>query len=248
MAEGIAHKPSVNAPPSRVRTQAVQFSIIVPALNEAAAIAVTLAKLAPLRSRGIEVIVVDGRSQDNTAEIAAAHADRVIVAARGRAAQMNAGARVARGEVLLFLHADSLLPDDADGIIARALDHRGRQWGRFDVRLSGQGWALHMIETMMNWRSRVTGIATGDQGMFVRRDAFELAGGFPEIALMEDIALSSRLRRHGRPACLRDRIVTSSRRWENAGVLRTIALMWFLRLAFFLGVDPTRLARIYYGR
>jgi rSAM/selenodomain-associated transferase 2 len=222
-----------------------RISVVVPTLNEAGSIRATLRALAPLRRAGHEVIVVDGGSDDGTRELAAPLADRVLVAPAGRARQMNAGAGIARGDVLWFLHADTVPGKDAGETILGALAASGRDWGRFDVRLSGHHPLLRIVERLMNLRSRLTGIATGDQGMFVRRARFEAAGGFPDIRLMEDIALSRRLRRNGRPVCLRERLKTSSRRWEARGVLRTIALMWRLRLAYFLGADPRRLARRY---
>ncbi|MGH8727050.1 MAG: TIGR04283 family arsenosugar biosynthesis glycosyltransferase [Burkholderiales bacterium] len=220
-----------------------RLSIVIPVLNEAAVIARALANLQALRARRVEVIVVDGGSEDGTSEIARGFVDRIIVAPRGRAAQMNAGADVANGEALLFLHADSSLPEDADRLILDAL--KSSHWGRFDVRLSGSHPLFRLIEALMNVRSRLSGIATGDQGIFVRRNTFYEYGGYPDIALMEDIALSKRLKQAGRPACLRQRIVTSSRRWEENGVVRTVIKMWFLRLAYALGASPKRLAHIY---
>lgn len=222
-----------------------RLSIIVPTLDEAAGIAASLGALAPLRARGAEVIVVDGGSGDATAELAAPLADRVIAAARGRAAQMNAGAAVASGDTLLFLHADTRLPDGADRLVLEGLAASGRDWGRFDVRIDGRGVLLPVIATLMNLRSRLTGIATGDQALFARRSAFERAGGFPAIPLMEDIAFSKSMKVKGPPLCLRDRVVTSGRRWERHGALRTIVLMWRLRLAYFLGAEPARLAKRY---
>lgn len=221
------------------------LSVIVPVLDEAAVIGTTLAALAPLRSRGCEVIVVDGGSRDGTLEAARPLVDAVLAAPRGRASQMNAGAAAARGEVLLFLHADTALPASADRLILDGLAGSGRDWGRFDLRLSGAHPLLRVVERMMNWRSRATGICTGDQGIFVVRTAFQRAGGFPPLALMEDIALSRRLKAIGPPLCIRERVVTSSRRWETNGVLRTVLRMWRLRLLYFLGADPARLARIY---
>ncbi len=215
----------------------LKLSVVVPVLNEAAGIRAALEALAPLRSRGHEVIVIDGGSSDRTFELAEGLCDRVLRAPRGRAVQMNAGARVATGEVLLFLHADTRLPPRADRRIPGSA-----RWGRFDVEIEGRHPLLKIVACAMNLRSRLTGIATGDQAMFVRRDAFP---GFPEIALMEDIALSRILKKTGRPACLRERAVTSGRRWESGGVLRTIFLMWRLRLLYFLGVSPERLARRY---
>lgn len=220
------------------------LSIIIPTLNEADGIADVLESLATLRERGAEVIVADGGSDDATIEIAAPLADRVIDAPRGRALQMNAGAAAASGDTLLFLHADTRLPDDADRLIASALA-AGVAWGRFDVRIEGVHPMLAVIASMMNLRSRITGIATGDQAIFMRRRTFDAAGGFPEQPLMEDIAMSSALRRLSPPACLRERARTSGRRWEKNGVLRTIVLMWSLRLRYFLGADPAALALIY---
>ncbi len=223
-----------------------RLSIVVPVLDEAEAIRPVLERLAPLRARGAEVIVADGGSTDGTPRLAGPLADRVLAARPGRARQMNAGARAATGDVLLFLHADTILPGDADRLVMEGLARAGRAWGRFDVRLSGTAPALRMVETLMNLRSRWTGIATGDQAIFVRRDAFEAAGGYPDIPLMEDIALSAALRRLSPPLCLRERVVTSSRRWETRGIARTILEMWRLRAAFALGVSPWKLARAYY--
>jgi rSAM/selenodomain-associated transferase 2 len=225
----------------------VRLSIIVPALDEAAGIAATLERLRPLRAVGHEVLVVDGGSADATAAVAAPLADRVLQAPRGRASQMNAGAAVASGDVLVFLHADTRLPAGADRLILDGLAARGRLWGRFDVRIEGTHPLLGVVAWLMNRRSRWTGIATGDQAMFARRDAFAAVGGFPPLALMEDVALSARLKRLGRPLCVRARVVTSGRRWERHGVLRTILLMWWLRLRYFLGASPERLAQAYYG-
>ena len=220
------------------------LSIVVPVLDEAAIIQGTLRSLQDLRRRGCEVIVVDGGSSDATRSLAAPLADRVIDAPRGRAAQMNAGARAARGDILLFLHADTFLPAGALDEIESGLARTGRAWGRFDVTISGSR-ALALVAAMMNLRSRLTGIATGDQAMFARRAAFEAAGAFPEIPLMEDVALSKALKRLSPPLCLRARAATSGRRWQRRGTLRTILLMWRLRLAYALGADPRRLARRY---
>ena len=221
------------------------LSIIVPCLNEAEGIAGTLSALAPLRARGAEVIVVDGGSSDGTVERAAPHADSVISARRGRASQMNAGAARAGGEILLFLHADTRLPESADALIVEGLQRLRRGWGRFDVAISGSHPLLRVVAWLMNARSRLTGIATGDQAIFVTRSLFTAAGGYPEIALMEDIALCKRLKRFGPPLCLRHRLTASGRRWEKHGVVRTILLMWRLRLAYWLGADPRNLATRY---
>jgi glycosyltransferase involved in cell wall biosynthesis len=199
------------------------LSIIIPVLDEGDTISDALAALAPYRARGVEIIVVDGGSRDGTMEAARPLADRVTTAPRGRGSQMNAGAAAARGDVLLL-------------------------WGRFDVTIAGRSPLLRLVAATMNLRSRLTGIATGDQAMFVKRVAFTQSGGFPDIPLMEDIVLSRRLKALGRPACLTARVTTSGRRWDRDGVIRTVFLMWRLRLAFFLGAEPARLARRYgYG-
>jgi rSAM/selenodomain-associated transferase 2 len=221
------------------------LSIIIPCLNEAEGIAGALSALAPLRERGAEVIVADGGSQDGTAERAAPCSDLVIEAPRGRAAQMNAGAARARGEILLFLHADTLLPEAADALIIQGLQSARRGWGRFDVAIAGRNPLLKVVASLMNLRSRLTGIATGDQAIFVTKSLFTAAGSYPDIALMEDIELSKRLKLFGPPLCLRHRLITSGRRWEKRGVLRTILLMWRLRLAYWLGADPGKLAMQY---
>jgi rSAM/selenodomain-associated transferase 2 len=221
------------------------LSVIIPCLNEADGIAGSLQALAPLRARGVEIVVVDGGSTDNTLEIARPFADQVITARRGRALQMNAGAAQARGDLLLFLHADCRLPPTADGLIVDGLNRARKTWGRFDVTLTGGHPLLRVIGAMMNWRSRLTGIATGDQGVFVTRSLFEAAGCYPEIALMEDITLTQKLRSIGKPLALRHRIIVSGRRWEKYGVVRTILLMWQLRLQYWLGANPNKLAERY---
>ena len=218
------------------------LSIIVPCLNEADSIRETLAALAPLRARGAEIIVVDGGSSDGTVARAAPHADFVITAPRGRASQMNAGAARASCEILLFMHADALLPESADALIVEGLKRLRRGWGRFDVAISGGPPLLRVVAWLMNVRSRLTGIATGDQAIFATRSLFTAAGGYPDIALMEDIALCKRFKRYGPPLCLKHRLTTSGRRWEKHGVVRTILLMWNLRLAYWLGADPRKLA------
>lgn len=223
----------------------ITLSVIVPALDEAAGIVEALTALAPLRARGVEVVVVDGGSRDATVELARPHADRVMEAPRGRSSQMNAGAAVARGDAFLFLHADTVLPHDADRLLLDGLRDRGWLWGRFDVQIEGRNPLLKMVAGFMNWRSLITGIATGDQAMFVTREAFDSVGGFPDIPLMEDVALSKRLKRVGRPLCLVARVVTSGRRFEQRGLLRTILLMGRLRLAYSLGAEPAALARRY---
>jgi len=218
------------------------LSIVMPVLDEAACIDATLAALAPLRVRGHEVIVVDGGSRDDTMARAARGADRVIAGPRGRARQMNAGAAQARGEVLMFLHADTLLPEGADREVLQALAG-GAGWGRFDVSIAGRPWMLRVVGALMNLRSRWSGIATGDQALFVRRRLFERLGGYPDQPLMEDIEMSRRLRAIAAPVCLRRRVVTSGRRWESRGVWRTVFLMWRLRWRYWRGASPETLAR-----
>ena len=220
-----------------------RISIVIPVLNEASRIVATLTALAPLRAQGAELIVVDGGSSDGTAALCKGLADAVLSAPRGRALQMNAAARAASGAVLLFLHADTRLPDDALTQIAQAV--QTQPWGRFDVRIAGRSPMLPVVAALMNTRSRLTGIATGDQALFVRRDAFDAVGGFPAQPLMEDIELCKRLRRLGRPACLRAKVVTSGRRWDSRGAWRTIGLMWRLCLLYWLGVPAERLAAAY---
>jgi rSAM/selenodomain-associated transferase 2 len=221
---------------------APRLSIIVPCLDEEEGIVETLAALEPLRVRGAEVIVVDGGSIDNTVARARSGADLVLAAARGRASQMNVGAKHARGDVLLFLHADTRLPANADMLIQSGLASSGKTWGRFDVTIEGRHPLLPVIATAMNLRSRCTSIATGDQAIFVTRTLFERIGGYPPIALMEDIALTTLLRKHGAPLCISHKATTSGRRWEKHGVVRTMVLMWRLRLAYRFGADPARLA------
>ena len=223
-----------------------RLSIVIPALDEAAALSRNLPSLQPLRRAGHEIVLVDGGSRDRTLEIARPLVDALLSAKRGRAYQMNAGATVARGDILVFLHADTQLPDDVSEQICTALADGGAVWGRFDVRLSGPQWWARMIEFAMNLRSRLSGIATGDQAIFVRRRIFSHLGGFPELPLMEDIAISRRLKGVARPVCLRARVTTSSRRWERHGWLRTVLRMWWLRLIFALGVSPATLVRGYY--
>jgi rSAM/selenodomain-associated transferase 2 len=220
------------------------LSIVVPVLNEAAVIAGTLRALAALRTRGVEVIVVDGGSTDATTYRAAPLADKLLHALPGRARQMNAGAAVARADILLFLHADTQLPTDADLLVRQAIA-AGSAWGRFDVSISGRPWMLRIVAALMNIRSRWTGVATGDQGIFVRRSVFKRLGGFADQPLMEDVDLSRRLRPIGRPACLRARVTTSGRRWVARGVWTTIFLMWRLRWRYWRGESPHVLAEAY---
>jgi rSAM/selenodomain-associated transferase 2 len=223
------------------------LSIVVPALDEAAELPDTLAALAPWRAAGAEVIVVDGGSSDGTRQLANRAADLVVLAPRGRAAQMNCGAAMSLRPWLLFLHADTRPEPGALETLAEALGGDGI-WGRFDVRLPGRHPLFPFIARLIGWRSRLTGIATGDQGIFVRRVVFEDVGGFPLLPLMEDLALSQVLRRRDRPLCLKARLRTSTRRWERHGVLRTVLRMWALRGAWMAGVSAKRLAGWYAPR
>src|ERR1700735_5098446 len=213
-----------------------RLTIVIAVLNEAAIIVAALQALVPLRARGAEIIVADGGRRDGTAALAQPFADRVIMAPHGRGAPMNAGAALGRGDALLFLHADTALPDNADRLIAAALARRA--WGRFDLRIAGRHPLLAVVGRMINWRSRLTGVATGDQAIFVTRTAFMAVGGFPDLPLMEDIAISRRLKRLSRPACVATPAVTSGRRWETNGVISTIVLMWRLRHCFYFVVPP----------
>ena len=220
--------------------------IVVPVLNEAANLEGLLPDLLA-RGPGVEIVVADAGSTDGTRELMRRFPSvALVLAPRGRARQMNAGARASRGDALLFLHADTTLPAGAVSAIADALADPSVVGGRFDVRFTSPRWPFRMIAALMNWRSRWSGIATGDQGIFVRRAAFDALGGYPDIPLMEDIELTRRLKRLGRIACLDARVTTSSRKWEREGIARTILLMWTLRLFYFLGVSPARLVGWYY--
>lgn len=218
-----------------------RLSVVIPVLNESGEIESCLSALSPLRKEGVEVIVVDGGSDDNTREKAAPLADRIVISERGRARQMNAGAAVARGHHLLFLHVDTRMPQGFDGQWLA-----DSEWGFFNVRLSGSNPCFRLIERAMSWRSRLTAIGTGDQGLFVKRSLFELLGGFPDQPLMEDVAFCAGLKACARPRIIAEPVLTSSRRWENRGILRTVLEMWSLRAAYFVGVSPGTLVRRYY--
>ena len=226
-----------------VEARAGALAIVVPMLDEAATLPALLVHLAGWRARGCEVVLVDGGSRDDSVAMARAAGLRVVVVERGRARQMNAGAQACGGALLLFLHADTLLPEAADAMVRAALAVQA--WGRFDVRIEGRPWVLRVVAALMNLRSRASGIATGDQAIFVTKSAFTATGGFADMPLMEDIDFSRRMRALSRPACLSDKVITSGRRWEKHGVLRTILMMWQLRLRFFFGANPHDLAREY---
>lgn len=221
-----------------------QLSIIIPVVNEAGQLAAKLQALQVLRNR-CQLLLVDGGSDDGSAQIAEPLVDQVLPSPRGRARQMNCGAAGAQADVLLFLHADTRLPDNAVNLIIQAIDN-GYHWGRFDVSFDNTQPIFRLIAFMMNRRSRLTGIATGDQALFMTRQAFQAVAGFPDIALMEDIAVSTRLKKLGRPCCIDAKVVTSARRWQQQGIFRTILLMWLLRLRYFFGADPNDLAARYY--
>jgi len=220
------------------------YTIVIPTLNEEVEIQACLMQLQGLRARGFEVIVVDGGSVDKTPQLVEGLCDQFISTKRGRAAQMNAGAGQAKGEFIFFLHVDTQLPDEFSEWIP-LIEADSLCWGRFDVKLSGKHYVFRVIEWMMNLRSRLTEIATGDQVIFVSRKLFREVHGFPEIALMEDIAMSQRLKSICSPLCLRQKVLTSSRRWEKHGIISTILRMWWLRFSYYIGVDPIKLARQY---
>ena len=219
-------------------------TIVIPILNEEAEIQTCLIKLQGLREEGFEVIVVDGGSFDKTPQLVKGICDQFISNRQGRAAQMNAGARKAKGKFIFFLHADTQLPEKFPEVIS-SIKADTFCWGRFDVKLTGTHWSFRIIESMMNLRSRLTGIATGDQVIFVTQKLFREVDGFPEIALMEDIAMSRSLKNICSPLCLRQKVLTSSRRWEKYGIISTTVKMWWLRFSYYIGVDPVRLARQY---
>ena len=220
-----------------------KFSIIIPTLNEAEGIYDFLMPLQALRNQ-CEIIISDAGSRDKTREISLPFVDQFMVAPKGRATQMNAGAKVARTDVLIFLHADTFLPEQGLALIQQAVD-KGALWGRFDIQLEGQHMMLKIVAQMMNWRSRMSGIATGDQVIFITQQLFLRVEGYAEIALMEDIEISKRLNKLARPYCIKAKVRTSARRWESFGVWKTIALMWSIRLRYFLGEAPEQLAELY---
>ena len=230
-----------------MRIVLMQISIVVPVFNESATLPSLMQALQSWQSAShsnFEILFVDGGSTDNTVAMLQKEGYRVISSSKGRAWQMNTGAAQTQHNVLLFLHADTQLPKQALELIDHALNEQ-HCWGRFDVRILGKPWMLKVVARMMNWRSRITGIATGDQAMFMTRDAFNQVGGFPGQALMEDIEISKRLCKLSPPACISVPVLTSGRRWEERGVWRTIVLMWRLRLAYWLGQKPDVLAKQY---
>lgn len=224
--------------------QTSQLSIIVPMLNEAPQLPGLMTHLQVWKERGCEIILVDGGSSDGSVEIASKQFT-VVSATAGRATQMNAGAKKAQGKYLLFLHADTRLPADANRLILDALQQTSSQWGRFDVSIQGDARMLPVVSWFMNKRSRLSGIATGDQAIFMTRETFDEVSGFPNQPLMEDIEISRQLRRLSAPACLSQKVTTSGRRWDQRGSWRTIILMWRLRWAYWRGESAETLASIY---
>ncbi|MES9898692.1 MAG: TIGR04283 family arsenosugar biosynthesis glycosyltransferase [Sedimenticola sp.] len=224
----------------------MRISLVIPCLNEGQGVVPLLRSLQPLRKLGHEVILVDGGSSDSSCDLVIPLVDQLIVTARGRARQMNAGAAEANGDLLWFLHADTVLSVGVIDALQQLPLAPALVWGRFDVKLSGSHKLLRVVELMMNLRSRLSGIATGDQGIFVQTELFRAVDGFADIPLMEDIALSKRLKALAPPLCLRQRLITSSRRWEQHGIFKTIFLMWRLRLAYAMGADPSHLAKLYH--
>lgn len=220
------------------------IAIIVPVLNEAENLTALIDQLSQLRQSVAEIVIVDGGSTDNTRKMLEDSDLEMVSASKGRSLQMNAGALHSNADILLFLHADTELPANAVMAIEKAIS-AGADWGRLDVYISGAHPMFRVIALMMNWRSRLTGIATGDQAMFMCRTVFNVVGGFPEQPLMEDIEISKRLRKISRPACLPETVITSGRRWQKYGVWRTILLMWRLRFAYWRGVPASTLAEYY---
>lgn len=220
-----------------------QYSIIIPTLNEAKTIHDFLMPLQVLREQ-CEIIIADAGSTDETKSISLPLVDQFIIGPKGRATQMNAGTEIASANIFIFLHADTYLPEQALLLIHQGLD-KGALWGRFDIQLIGKHTMLKVVSQMMNWRSRLSGIATGDQVIFITRKAFGYVGGFPEIALMEDIEISLRLKKLARPYCIKAKVKSSARRWESFGIWRIIALMWSIRLRYYLGQSPDDLAELY---
>lgn len=223
-----------------------KYSVIIPALNEADCLTDALERLQAARGRGHEVILADGGSVDATRELAQGRVDQILECDPGRGRQMNRGAEIATGGVYVFLHADTLLSPDFDRILDNLFVSEN-DWGRFDIRLSGEQPVFRCIETMMNIRSRLTGIATGDQAIFAGRQIFQEIKGYAELPLMEDLELTARLKKNSPPVCVAEKVISSSRRWEKNGALKTILLMWKLRLRYALGHDPQALARAYHA-
>jgi rSAM/selenodomain-associated transferase 2 len=242
----------MDVPPARVAaagerlTELNDLSFVIPVLNEESIIASLLGSLQTYRLRGAEIVLVDGGSSDKTIAMAQPWVDKLVTSKAGRARQMNSGAKVVTRKYLCFLHADTQLPDNA-GERLLAFMASDCCWGRFDIRLSGSRWMFVVISTLINWRSRLSGIATGDQAIFMTYQAFAAVDGFPTIPLMEDVAISRKLKLLGQPYFIDSPVTTSSRRWEKNGICKTILLMWKLRWQYYRGVSPEKLYDQYYG-
>lgn len=223
----------------------MKISVIIPVYNEESCIAETLRGLQQIREEGHEIILVDAGSTDDTCALAEPLVDQVIHSAKSRALQMNNGASRAKGQYFWFLHADTRVSPGAMKTLQQVLNDENFKWSRFDIRLSGKHILFRIIERMVNFRSCVTAIATGDQGICVERNLFFQTGCYPEIPLMEDIALSTRLKNVKRPVCIHEPLITSSRRWEENGIVKTILLMWRLRFLYWVGISPDKLVKMY---
>jgi len=227
------------------------ISIIVPVLNEATQMSALLQHLQQWQNLGCEIIVVDGGSSDTSLTLLEKSAFTILHSERGRARQMNTGAQFAQGDILLFLHADTHLPANASTLVLSTFASEKNHWGRFDVRIEGnnassfQDLMFKIISAFINVRSRLSGIATGDQAIFVKRSTFESIGGFVEQPLMEDVELSKQLKKFSRPICLTEKVITSARRWQGKGVWRTIWLMWRLRFDYWRGIPAEVLVKHY---
>lgn len=217
-----------------------KISIIIPCLNEEENILETLLPLQKSRQRGHEIILCDGGSTDSTITLSTPYVDKIITSNKGRAIQMNNGAASATGNIFCFLHADTIATENIDSLIISAL-HSNKLWGRFNIRLNNNKWPFRIIESLINIRSCISGIASGDQGIFIHSSVFNKLDGFKNQPLMEDIELSKRLKKITRPACIKDTLITSSRRWEKHGIIQTVILMWTLRLKYFLGTPVEKL-------
>ena len=223
----------------------MRVSVIIPVLNEAASIGACLAQFDT--ADDIELVVVDGGSTDGTQEIVAQF-ERVrwcVSPHRGRAAQMNVGARTCPGDVLLFLHADTRLPDDGLALIRASLADDRTVGGRFRLRLSERSFSFRLIGFLSTLRSKHLGVTYGDQGIYVRRSAFENVGGYPLLTLFEDSEFCKALAKQGRFVLLKASVRTSTRRWREWGIWRTVFWMWALRALFDFGVKDTTLSRWY---
>ncbi len=219
------------------------IAIVIPVRNEAAMLPQALQRLKALQGVD-EIVFVDGESSDGSAALIQAAGFICLLSTAGRAKQMNMGTAQTKSEIILYLHVDTAISSSHISDIKKTYN-QAFAYGRFDVSLSNKRLTYRIISFFINLRSCLSKVATGDQGIFVRRTMFEAVGGYPEIPLMEDIALTKALRRKGKVLCLRNKLETSSRRWEQHGVMRTVWLMWKLRFLYWLGVSPEKLAGMY---